>query len=114
MTLDEFGQIDLRVGKILAAERVPNSEKLIKLNVDLGAERRQIVAGVGKAYEPKELIGKEIAVVANMEPRTFTLRHGSGQVGLESRGMLLAAQGEDGAPVILRVERDVPPGAKIT
>jgi len=114
MTIDEFQQIDLRVARILAAERLPGSDKLLKLRINLGGEERQIIAGVGKAYEPETLVGKEIAVVVNMEPRVFTLRHGSGQVVLESQGMLLAAHGEDGTPVILTVEREVPPGSRIT
>ena len=101
MTIDDFQKIDLRVAKILEAERIDVSEKLIKLKVTLGAEERQIIAGIGKVYEPAMLIGKEIIVVANLEPRTFTLRQDSGQVGLESQGMLLAASNEDGSPVLL-------------
>ncbi len=106
MTIDEFRQMDLRVAKVLAAERVPGSEKLIKLQIDLGTEQKQIVAGIGKVYEPEALVGKEIVVVVNMDQRIM--------MGLQSNGMLLAAQGEDGAPVILMVEREVCPGAKIT
>jgi len=106
MNIDEFKQMDLRVAKILSAERVPESDKLIKLQIDLGGEQRQIIAGIGNAYETEELTGKEIVVMVNMEPRTL--------MGHESRGMLLAAHGENGAPVILTVEKEVPPGAKIT
>ncbi len=113
MTLDEFRQVDLRVAKILAAERVEGSEKLIKLHIDLGAEKRQIIAGIGKAYEPENLIGREIVIVANLEPRIFTLRQGSEQVGLESQGMLLAATNESGEPVIIMPEKDVAPGTGI-
>lgn len=105
MTIDEFGQVELRVGKILAAERVEGSEKLVKLRVQLDAER-QIVAGIGKAYAPEELTGREIVVVANLEPRAL--------MGLESQGMLLAAHGEAGEPVLLRPDRAVPPGSKIS
>jgi methionyl-tRNA synthetase len=121
MTIDEFRQVDLRVAKVLAAERVEGSEKLVRLTVDAGDKDvatlpagRQVVAGIGKAYTPEALIGKEIVVVANLEPRVFTLRSDSGQVGIESRGMLLAASDENGTPVILTVEKDVPPGAKVT
>lgn len=106
MTIDEFQQIDLRVAKVLAAERLAGSEKLIKLKISLGGEERQLVAGVGKVYEPENLVGREIVVVANMEPRTL--------LGEESKGMLLAAHGEDGAPIILTVEREVPSGSRVT
>ncbi len=113
MSLEEFQKIDLRIVKILEAERVENSEKLIKLKVTLGTEERQIIAGIGKAYEPKMLAGKEVMIVANLEPRMFTLQQDSGQVGLESQGMLLAASNEDGIPVLLMPEKEVEPGSKI-
>lgn len=107
MTIDEFRKIDLRVGRILSAERVEGSEKLVKLAVDIG-EPRQLVAGIGKAYAPEALVGKEIIVVANLEPRQL--------MGLISQGMLLAAHGEgpDPLPVLLAVDREVPPGSKIS
>ena len=113
MTIDEFQKVDLRIVKILEAERVPGSEKLLKLKVALGDEDRQIIAGIGKVYEPAALIGKEIVVVANLEPRQFTLQYDSGQVDLESQGMLLAASGEDGSPVLIMPEKEIEPGAKI-
>ncbi len=105
MTIDEFRQVDLRVAKIVAAERVPGSEKLVKLGIDLG-ETRQLVAGIGNAYAPEELVGREIIVVANLEPRTL--------MGLESQGMLLAAHGDDGVPFLLMPDKEVPPGSKIS
>ena len=105
MTIDEFRNIELRIGKILAAERVEGSEKLLKLQVDIG-EPRQIVSGIGKAYVPQDLVGKEIVVVANLEPRTM--------MGLTSQGMLLAAHGEGGEPVLLVPVADVSPGSKIS
>ena len=105
MTIDEFRQVDLRIAKIISAERVPGSEKLIKLQIDLG-EPRQLVAGIGKAYEPEDLPGKEIVVVANLEPRAL--------MGLESQGMLLAAHEEDGVPVLLMPDRTVAPGSGIS
>jgi methionyl-tRNA synthetase len=106
MTIDEFQNVDLRVGKVLAAERVPNSEKLIKLQVGLGGETRQVVAGIGRAYEPGSLLGKEIVIVYNLEPREL--------VGEKSEGMLLAAHGESSEPVILTADKEVPPGSKIS
>lgn len=105
MTIDEFRRVDLRVGKIVSAERVEGSEKLVKLQVDIG-EPRQLVAGIGKAYEPEALVGREIIVVANLEPREL--------MGLTSQGMLLAAHGDDGVPFLLMPDKEVPPGSAIS
>ncbi len=112
ITYEDFAKIELRVAKITVAERIEGSEKLLKLSVVVGDQARQIVAGIGKSYEPEALIGKEIIIVANLEPRTFTLRHGSGQVVLESQGMLLAAS-DDAGPVLLIPDREVEAGATI-
>lgn len=103
-TIDDFLKIDLRVGKVLSAERVENSKKLLKLMVDIGTEQRQIVAGIGVAYAPEDIIGKQIVVIVNLEPRAL--------MGIESNGMILAAGG-DGVPVILCPEREVPPGSAV-
>lgn len=100
----DFQKIDLRVGKIIEAEKVKNSEKLLKLQVDLGNEKRQLLAGIAKFYQPEDLIGREIVVATNLEPKTL--------MGLESQGMLLAADLE-GKPVLLKLDEDVPPGTKI-
>jgi methionyl-tRNA synthetase len=104
MTIEEFQKADLRVGKILTAERVEGSEKLLKLSVDIG-ETRQILSGIAKWYAPEDLIGREAVIIANLEPRMM--------MGMESQGMILAAHGKDGEPVVLAVEKEVPPGAKI-
>lgn len=104
ISYDEFKKIDLRVAKILKAERVEGSDKLLRLEVSLGQESRQIIAGIGKAYAPEGLSGKEIAIVANLEPRVL--------MGLESQGMLLAAD-NDGKPVLLSPDNEVPPGSII-
>ena len=105
MTLDEFKNADLRIGKVLAAERVEGSDKLLKLQVDIG-EPRQVLSGIGKVYSPEDLVGKNILMIANLEPRML--------MGHESRGMLLAANDGDGKPVLLLPANDVPPGSKIT
>ena len=105
ISFDEFKKVDLRTAKIISAEAVEGSEKLLKLRVDLGEEKRQIVAGIAKQYKPEELFGREIVVVANLESRVL--------FGLESQGMLLAAGGSDG-PVLLRPDRDVLPGARVS
>ncbi len=102
----EFQNVDLRVGKVLSAERVEGSEKLLKLMVDVGPEvgERQIIAGIGKVYSPEIIVGREIIIVINLEPRSL--------MGLESQGMLLAADDESG-PILLNTDKDALPGAKI-
>lgn len=104
MTLEDFQKADLRIGKIIAAERVEGSEKLLKLQVDLG-EPRQILSGIAKWYTPEDLVGKNVLIIANLEPRMM--------MGFESQGMLLAAHGEDNSAVILMPASDVPPGSKV-
>lgn len=104
-TYEDFTKLELRVATVTAAERVEGSEKLLKLQLDLGEfGPRQIVAGIGKAYEPEVLVGTQIVIVFNLQPRAL--------MGIESNGMLLAAGGQDGAS-LLRPERPVPPGSKI-
>jgi len=105
ITFEEFKKVELKVGKIIEAEKIEGSDKLIKLQVDLGAEKRQIVAGIAKSYEIEKLIGREIAVVINLEPRILK--------GVESQGMLLAADGGESGPVLLSIEKEVPPGSEI-
>ena len=104
INFEEFQKIDLRVGKIIEAEKIEGTDKLLKLKVDLGEEKRQLVAGIAKFYQPEDLIGKEIVVVANLEPKILR--------GVESQGMLLAADVE-GKPVLLKPDQEVPPGTKI-
>lgn len=107
MTIDEFQKADLRVGKIISAERVEGSEKLLKLQVDLAeAAPRQILSGIAKWYTPEDLAGKSVVIIVNLDPRMM--------MGMESNGMLLAAHAEDGAPVIIQPTGDVAPGAKIS
>lgn len=104
LTIDEFMKIQLKTAKILSAERVPKSEKLIKLQVSLGTEQRQIVAGIGKKYEPEALIGKTIVIVANLKPAKL--------MGIESQGMVLAA-GDAEVRGLLTVLEEVDPGTKV-
>ncbi len=101
---EQFKELELKVGRVKEAERVEGSDKLLKLKVDLGGEERQLLAGVGKVYSPEEMFGREIVVVANLEPRML--------MGMESQGMLLAAS--DGDPVLLRPDREVPPGSVVS
>jgi methionyl-tRNA synthetase len=102
--IQDVAKVELRVGKVMSAERVKKSDKLIRLQVDTG-ELRQIVAGIGKAYAPEDLVGKKIVVVTNLQPAKL--------MGVESNGMLLAATGADGVPVILVPEKDVDAGSRI-
>ena len=106
ITIDDFAKVDLRVAQVLVAERVPKADKLLRLEVDLGYEKRQILAGIAQYYEPEKLIGRKIVIVANLAPRKMR--------GLESNGMLLAASiPPDGAPVLAGFLEDVPLGAKL-
>lgn len=101
--IDTFKRVELRVAKVLAAERVPKSTKLIKLQVSLGTEERQVVAGIGQHYEPEQLVGKKIVVVANLAPAKL--------MGNESQGMLLAASNDEGKLSILTVLEDISEGS---
>jgi len=103
----DFEKLEIRMGKVVEAERVPGTDKLLKLIVDLGDETRQLVAGIAHTYAPEEVLGRTIPVLANLEPRTIR--------GVESRGMILCPTDAEGNPVLLvpDPERDVPPGAPV-
>jgi len=105
ITIDDFTKVELRVAQILVAERIPKADKLLRLEVDLGYEKRQILAGIAQYYEPEKLIGRKIVIVANLAPRKMR--------GLESNGMLLAASLPDGAPVLASFLEEVPLGARL-
>lgn len=103
--IEQFFETKLKVGTVKVAERVPKSNKLVRLEVDLGEEApRQLVAGIAKVYDPEDLVGRQVVVVANLQPAKL--------MGVESRGMVLAAS-EDGAPVLLHPDREVPPGTEV-
>jgi methionyl-tRNA synthetase len=102
--LPTFQQVDLRVGTILAAEKVAKSDKLLKLEIDVG-EPRQVVAGIAQQYEPADLIGKQVLVVVNLKPAKL--------MGVESHGMVLAAK-SDGRLCLLSPEQGVTPGATVS
>ena len=104
----EFAKLDLRVAEIISAEEVAGSDKLLKLQISVGGEKKQIVAGIKNSYAPAELVGKQIIVVNNLEPREFKA------VSLRSEGMLLAASNEEGKPILLTVDRKAKAGAKIS
>ncbi len=109
ISYDDFTKLDLRVAKIIEAENHPNADKLICLKVDLGSEQRQIIAGIRGHYEPDELIGKQIVVVANLAPRKMR--------GLESAGMLLAGQLEEesgNSLVLITTDKMATPGSEVS
>ena len=105
ITIDDFSKVELRVAQIIVAERIPKADKLLRLEVDLGDEKRQILAGIAQYYEPEKLIGRKIIIVANLAPRTMR--------GLVSHGMLLAASLEGGVPVLAGFHEEVPLGARL-
>ncbi len=107
ITIDDFFKVELRVGQIKTAERVPKTDKLVHMSVDIGeAEPRSIVAGIAMAYEPEALIGRKVVVVANLAPRKMR--------GLVSQGMLCAASVEGGKPVLAGFHEDIPVGARLS
>ncbi|HVL66810.1 MAG TPA: methionine--tRNA ligase [Vicinamibacterales bacterium] len=105
ITIDDFMKVDLRVAKVLAAEKVPNSRKLVKLSIDVGTEQRTLVAGIAEAYEPEQLVGRTIVMVFNLKPAKL--------MGIESNGMVLAASPDGGKPTLVGFDADVPPGTRV-
>ena len=105
LSIDDFLKLDLRTAKVLTAEKVANSRKLMKLEIDVGTERRTLVAGIADAYEPEQLVGRTIVMVFNLKPAKL--------MGIESNGMVLAASPDGGKPVLLGFDQDVPPGVRV-
>src|SRR5450631_1800063 len=105
ISIDDFAKVELRVAQIKTAERVKGADKLLRLEVDLGTEVRQLVAGIAEAYEPEALIGRKVVIVANLAPRKLR--------GLESNGMIVAASPEGGKPVLASFLEDVPLGTRL-
>src|SRR5438094_586436 len=105
ISIDDFRRLELRVATITAAAPHPNADRLIVLTIDLGGEARQLVAGIRAHYAPEDLVGKQIVVVANLQPATLR--------GVESQGMLLAASDTEGRLAIVVPERPVSPGAPV-
>jgi methionyl-tRNA synthetase len=103
--ISEFAKVELKAAKILAAERISGSKKLVKLQVDLGREQRQVVAGIAESYAPEALVGKTIVLVANLKPAKL--------MGVESNGMVLAGSAEGGQAILCSFDADVAPGTKV-
>lgn len=104
ISFEDFKKLDIRIGTVVSAERVAGADKLLKLVFDMGDEERQVVAGIAEHYKPKELVGKQMPVLTNLEPRELR--------GEMSNGMILAADA-DGKPVILSPAEEVPPGSVV-
>ena len=105
LTIDEFRRVELRVATVTGAAAHPNADRLLVLQIDIGSEQRQLVAGIRAHYDPAALIGKQIVVVANLEPATLR--------GVESQGMLLAASDSEGRLAIIMPDRPISPGATV-
>jgi methionyl-tRNA synthetase len=105
ISIDDFAKIELRVGIVKIAERVPKADKLLRLEVDIGTEVRQVLAGIAEAYAPESLVGRKVVIVANLAPRKLR--------GMESNGMIVAASLEGGKPVLAGFLEDVPVGARL-
>ncbi len=105
ITIDDFQKCEIKIGKILSAEKVEGSDKLLKLSIDLGEESpRQILSGVAKAIpDPASIVGQMVPIIANLAPRMM--------MGMESQGMMLCA--DDGSPVLLHPSHEVPPGSSV-
>lgn len=104
ITIDDFLKVQLRTAEIVSAEKVAKSDKLLKLKVNLGFEQRQVIAGIGKSFQPEDLVGKRVVMVANLKPAKL--------MGLESQGMLLAVEGSDGKLSLLQVDGSIKPGTR--
>ena len=104
ITFDDFKKLDIRIGKIVSVEKVKGTDKLLKLEIDFSKEKKQLVAGIAEFFDPDQLVGKEIPVLLNLEPRSIR--------GIESQGMILAID-VDGKPVLLHPDKEVPPGSII-
>ena len=104
ISIEEFMTVDLRVARVVSAERIEGTDKLLKMQVDLGSEQRQLVAGIAQAYAAEDLVGKRIVVVVNLKPARLR--------GVESQGMLLAADA-GGRPMVATFEEDVPLGTRV-
>ena len=103
---DDFGKLDIRVGTVVAAEKMPKSDKLLKLTIDSGLDQRTILSGIAKFYEPEDMIGKQVTFIANLAPRKM--------MGTESQGMILMAEDKDGTLRLLQPNAEVKPGSKVS
>lgn len=106
ISIDEFSKIEMRVGEIISAEKVENADRLLRLEVDFGDHKRQIVSGIAEYFEPQDLIGRKNPFVTNLKPRIIK--------GLESNGMIMAAKDKDGNFSLLSVDSKIQNGTKLS
>lgn len=106
INFDEFKKVEIKVGKIIDAVKVEKADRLLKLEVDFGDHKRQIVSGIAESYDPNVLIGKSTIFVANLEPRKI--------MGIESNGMILAAHGENDLPILFFPDKEIKPGKEVS
>jgi len=105
ITIEDFKKLEIRIGKVISVEKVPEADKLLKFVFDIGTEQRQVMAGMADFFpDPSVLVGKEMPILVNIEPKDFK--------GYKSEGMIIAAD-IDGCPVLLHPEKDIPPGSII-
>jgi len=104
ISIEDFQKVKLRTGRILAAERIPGADRILKLTVDVGTDTRTVVAGIALQYQPESLVGRTVVIVVNLKPAKLR--------GVESQGMLLAAD-LGGSPIIATFEREIPPGSVV-
>jgi len=102
---DEFGKMDIRVGTVLEAEKVAKTKKLLKLKIDTGIDKRTVISGIAEYYEPKDLIGKQVSILVNLEPKKLR--------GIESQGMILCAENADGSLSIVSPDQKVKNGSEV-
>jgi methionyl-tRNA synthetase len=106
IAFDDFGKLDIRIGTVIAAEIMPKSDKLLKLTVDSGLDKRTILSGIAKHYKAEDMIGKQVTFIANLAPRKM--------MGLESQGMILMAEDKDGKLRLLQPNEPVAPGSTVS
>jgi methionyl-tRNA synthetase len=107
ITIDDFAKLDLRVAKVLTCEKVEKSDKLLKLQLDIGLETRQVVSGIAQYYKPEEMVGKKVVLIANLKPAKL--------MGIESQGMILAASNkEEKRLAVVTIDADIPVGSRIS
>ena len=104
ITIDDLAKVEIRVGRVLTADHIDGSDKLLKLQVDFGTEQRQILSGIKRVYSPESLIGRSLLFVTNLAPRQM--------MGLDSNGMVLAVSDAEGTPVLYTFDREVIPGTR--
>ena len=105
VTFDDFARMDIRAGKIVAAEKVAKTKKLMKLTIDTGIDTRTVVSGIAEYYAPEEVIGQQVSILVNLEPKLLK--------GIESQGMILMAENADGSLVFVRPDQDIKTGSEI-